>query len=56
MEKNREIFTSILSVTVEPPIASTGRGRDAYYWDLFRDGETVTVDGDTGTVQYAQVG
>ena len=37
VEANREIFTSILSVVVEPPIASSGRSRDDYYWELFRN-------------------
>lgn len=37
VEKNREIFTSILSVALDPPIANVGGGRDAHFWDLFRD-------------------
>lgn len=37
VEANREVFTSILSVVVEPPIASSGRSRDVYYWELFRN-------------------
>lgn len=37
VERNRAIFTSILSVAVtEPKVAGVGRGRDARRWEVFR--------------------